>query len=298
MTLPSFEYIAPETLEEVCAILKEKGERAKVMAGGTDLLLKMRHRLIEPKTIISIKKIRSLRGIVHKKGEGLTIGAGALLSEVAAHVDIRRFFPAIAYAASETANVQVRNMGTLVGNLCNAAPSADNAPTLLVMEAQVLIMGTEGERRVPMMRFFKGPGLTALEPGEIVTAVHVPWPQPHSGAAYQHISARGKVDISAVGVAAMVVMVGAECKEVRIALGAVAPVPMRALGAERSIRGKPITRETVKAAAHAAAKECKPISDVRASAEWRRQMVGVLTERALLEAMERATRGAGKKAKG
>jgi carbon-monoxide dehydrogenase medium subunit len=287
MTLPRFEYIAPLTLEEACRLLKEKGSDARVMAGGTDLLLKMRHRLLEPKTVIGLKKIPSLQKIILQKGKGLTIGAGALLSEVAAHPGIRRFFPAVAYAAWETANVQVRNMGTLVGNLCNAAPSADNAPTLLVLEAEVLIMGTGGERRIPITRFFKGPGATVLESGEIVTAVHVPWPLPQSGMSYQHISARGKVDISAVGVAALVVMEDDMCREARIALGAVAPVPMRAPEAERTVSGRPFSDETVKAAAQAAGKECSPISDVRASAEWRRQMVVVLTERALREARER-----------
>lgn len=287
MTLPRFEYIVPETIEEACRLLKEKGAHAKVMAGGTDLLLKMRRRLLEPKTVIGLKKIRSLHGIVLQKGKGLTIGAGALLSEVAAHPGIRRFFPAVAYAAWETANVQIRNMGTLVGNLCNAAPSADNAPTLLVLEAEVLIMGTEGERRLPITQFFKGPGDTALESGQIVTAVRVPWPPQHSAAAYRTISARGNVDISAVGVAAMVVMDRTSCAEARIALGAVAPVPMRARRAEQVLKGRPFMEETVKAAARAAAKECSPISDVRASAEWRREMVEVLTERALREARGR-----------
>ena len=140
--------------------------------------------------------------------KGCIIGATALLADVAAHPGIRKKYPAIADAAKNTANVQIRNMGTVVGNLCNASPSADNAPTLLAMGAILSITGPQGDRTLALEDFFKGPGLTALEPAEIVTAVTVPPPSPNSGAAYVHLSARGKVDCSAVCVGAHVEMKG------------------------------------------------------------------------------------------
>jgi len=284
MPLPKFEYIAPTSIEEACALLKEKGPDARVMAGGTDLLIKVKRRVLRPTTIIGLKAIPELSRIEVKKNKGLYIGATALLGDVAAHPQVRRFYPAVAYAASVTANVQIRNMGTVVGNLCNAAPSADNAPTLLVMGAQVTIANPEGSRVLPLEEFFKGPGVTALEEGEIVKEIFVPWPPKGSGVSYQHISPRGKVDIAAVCVGAMVVMDGRVCKEARVALGAVAPIPLRAKKTERLLQGKELTPEWLKSAGVQASKEAKPISDVRASAWYRRQMVQVLTKRALEEA--------------
>ncbi len=288
MTLPRFQYVATETIEEACRVLKEKGEKAMVMAGGTDLLIKARYRLVKPKVVIGIKKIKGLDRIVFDKKKGLTIGATALLADVASHPDVLETFPAIAYAAQETATVQIRNMGTVIGNLCNAAPSADNAPGLIAMGAEVTVMGPNGEKRVPLDQFFKGPGATILERGEIVVCVFVPLPHPNSGASYQHISARSKVDISAVGVGVLLTMKKQMCKDAKIVLGAVAPVPMRAIKAEKLIKGKQLTPYLIEKTGIQASQESKPISDVRASAEYRRKMVAVLTKRALLEAKERA----------
>jgi carbon-monoxide dehydrogenase medium subunit len=287
MAMPKFEYFAPESLDEACKLLMKKGDRACVLAGGTDLMVKIHHRMIEPTAVIGLKKIEGLDRISLDKKEGLTIGATALLADVAAHPAIQKRYPAIAYAAGETANVQIRNMGTVAGNLCNAAPSADNAPTLIAMGAEVVLKSMGGERRLPLDQFFKGPALTAIEPEEILTAIFVPPPPPRSGTSYQHISARGKVDMSAVGVGVMVTMNGEVCKEARIALGAVAPIPMRASGTEKLLRGKKLTPDLFEKAGIQAAKESKPISDMRASAEYRRKMVAVLTKRALLEAKKR-----------
>lgn len=288
MTLPKFEYFAPETIEEVCQLLREMGKNAKVMAGGTDLLVNLGNRLSKPSAVIGLKRIKGLDQIIFDKKMGLTIGATALLADVASHPDILRTYTAVAYAAEETGTVQIRNMGTVVGNLCNAAPSADNAPTLLAMDAELIIMSAKGQKRLPLSRFFKGPGSTALKPEEIVASVFVPLPPPHSGCSYQHISARGKVDISAVGVAAMVIMADETCKDARIALGGVAPTPMPALKTERLIKGKNLGPRLIEKAGLQASKESKPISDIRASAAYRRKMVEVLTKRALAEAQKRA----------
>jgi CO/xanthine dehydrogenase FAD-binding subunit len=288
MTLPKFEYFAPQTLDEARQLLTKKGEGAFLLAGGTDLLVKMNHGLLKPASVIALKHIKGLADITFDPKKGLKIGATALLASVAYHPDILKYYPGIAAAARETANVQIRNMGTVAGNLCNAAPSADNAPTLLAMNAQVVINGPEGERKLPLDQFFKGPGQNALESGEILTAIHVSAPDLGSGVSYQHISARGKVDISAVCVGAMVRIKESICSDVRIFLGAVAPVPMRAEKAEAVVRGHEFTEEIIEAAGNAAMKESQPITDVRSSGEYRRKMVAVLTRRALTEARDRA----------
>jgi len=288
MTLPKFEYFAPKSIDEAKQLLLDHGEGAHLLAGGTDLLVKMNHGLLKPAYVIALKHIEGLSTITFDPKAGLNIGATALLSEVAKHPDILKHYPAVAAAASETANVQIRNMGTVAGNLCNAAPSADNAPTLLAMNAEALISGAKGEKRLPLEQFFKGPGQNVLLPGEILTAILVPPPRPDSGVSYQHISARGKVDISAVCVGVMVRMEGDISGEVNIFLGAVAPVPMRAVKAESLVRGNPLNDEIIEKAGKAATDESKPITDVRASADYRKKMVAVLTRRALREARDRA----------
>ena len=288
MTLPKFEYFAPQSLEEAQQLLLRKGEGAHLLAGGTDLMVKMNHGLLKPTSVIALKHIKGLEGIAFDPEKGLKIGATALLADVASHRDILEHYPAVSAAARETANVQIRNMGTMAGNICNAAPSADNAPSLLAMNAEVVINGATGERRLPLEQFFKGPGLNALGPGEILTAILVPVPDVGSGVSYQHISARGKVDISAVCVGVMVRMDQNICRETRIFLGAVGPVPMRAVKGEASVLGKELTQEIIESAGAAASDESQPITDVRSSADYRKKMVAVLTRRALTEARDRA----------
>ncbi|MFO7987749.1 MAG: xanthine dehydrogenase family protein subunit M [Desulfatiglandaceae bacterium] len=293
MSLSKFDYYSPGTVEEASRLLLDIGEDAFLLAGGTDLLVKRNHGMCHPKAVISLNNITDLDVIKFARKKGLTIGAGARLADVEAHRDIKRHYPAVAYAASQTANTQIRNMGTVAGNLCNAAPSAENAPTLMAMNAEVVLFGQNGERRLPLEDFFKGPGLTDIQPGEVLTAIFVPVPPAKSGTSYQHISARGRVDISAVCVSTMIVLNGGRCEEVRVVLGAVAPVPMRATKAEKILRGKKASQDFIEKAAEQASKESKPISDVRASAEYRKSMVRVLTKRALNEALERARNAKG-----
>jgi xanthine dehydrogenase FAD-binding subunit len=288
MTLPKFEYFAPESLDEAQQLFLDKGEGAYLLAGGTDLLVKMNHALLKPASVIALKHIKGLEDITFDPKEGLKIGATALLANVATHPDILEYYPAVAAAARETANVQIRNMGTVAGNLCNAAPSADNAPTLLAMNAEVVINGAKGERWLPLDQFFIGPGANALDAGEILTAILVPPPESGSGVSYQHISARGKVDISAVCVGSMVRMEKELCRDVRIFLGAVAPVPMRAVKSEAIVLGQQLTGEIIEKVGIAASEESQPITDVRSSADYRKKMVAVLTRRALTEARDRA----------
>jgi CO/xanthine dehydrogenase FAD-binding subunit len=284
MRLPQFDYYAPTTLEEAFELLQSKGPDARVMAGGTDLVIKMRHGALKPKAVIGLKNIKALNTITVDEQKGLTIGATALLAEVAHHPEVERLYPTIAEAARGTANVQVRNMGTVIGNLCNASPAADNAPTLLAMGAVLHIRGPKEERVLPLDQFFKGPGMTALAPFEIVTAVHVPVPPPHTGTAYMSLSARGQMDCTAIGIGAMVTLNGQICLEGRIFIGACGPLPLHASKTENVIRGRELTEDVLAEAGACASEESQPITDVRASAGYRKNMVAVLARRVLKEA--------------
>jgi carbon-monoxide dehydrogenase medium subunit len=284
MSIGKFDYFAPESLEEAIDLLTIHGDSAKVLAGGTDLMVKIRLGAISPGVLVSIKKVPGLDTITMDPEKGLTIGATALLADVAAHPEIRTRYPAIATAAADTANVQVRNMGTVVGNLCNASPSADNAPALLVMDATVHIAGAGGERILPLEQFFKGPGQTALASNEIVTAVSVPPLPRNTGVMYLSFSGRGKLDCSTVGIGALMTLEGDTCKDARIAVGACAPIPMLALEAGKMLTGQPVDKQLLRSASRKAAEETSPIDDLRASAAYRLKVVEVLAYRVLAEA--------------
>lgn len=288
MAVSRFEHYSPSSLEEAVELLQKNGNDTFIMAGGTDLLIKRRHQIIHPKKIVSLKKINGLNRISFNSKKGLTIGATALLVDVAKHRTIRKVYPAIARAASNTANIQIRNMGTVVGNLCNASPAADNAPTLLAMAADLNVVGPDGDRVIPLENFFTGPGLTALQKAEVVRSIFVPTPPPKSGAAYLHLSARGRIDCSAANAGVFLTKKGAKVADARIFIGACGPTPMRMLKTERKIIGHKLTEDLALKAGIQASKETKPISDVRANEDYRSKMVTVLTKRALLEAYQLA----------
>lgn len=288
-------YAAPATVEEACALLAEAGGRAVLVGGGTDVVprLKAAAPQARPHVIVGLRGIPELHTLTCGPGSGLYIGAMVRLADVAEHPGIRALYSAVAEAAAVTGTPQIRNMGTVVGNLCNAAPSADNAPALLALDAVVHIAGPGGRRSLSLAEFFAGPGVVRLEDGEIVTAVSVAPCPPRSGLSYQHLSERGRVDISAVGVAAFLASTAdGTCVQARIALGGVAPTPLRVPEAEALLVGCPIdgpeAEEAWKRAAAAAAEAARPISDMRASAGYRRRMVQVLATRALAEAAMRA----------
>jgi len=278
-----FEYLEPTTIEEAIVLLARHGEQARVLAGGTDLLIRMKARQWRPQYVVNIKGIPGLRGI-SQNGGGLSIGALTTVREVETSPVIRQNYGSLAYAASQLGSIQVRNSATIGGNLCNAAPSAELAPPLLGLGATARIRGPQGERNVPLEEFFTGPGKTVLGPGELLVGLEVPAPAPGSGNAYIKHSPRRAMDIAVVGVAAWVLQEEGLCRDCRIALGAVAPVPMRARNAEATLRGQPLTDELLAKAGQAAMAECSPIDDIRGSAEYRREMVRVLTQRAVKQA--------------
>ena len=288
MRLPKFEYFTPKTLNEALALLKEQEEGAYIMAGGTDIVVKMLHGRLRPKSVIALQEIDGINKISFSPQEGLTIGATARIVNILSHPDILQYYPALTDAVKVMANIEVRNMGTVVGNLCNAAPSADTAPPLITMGSVVVLTSLEGERRLSLDEFFKGPGITAMNQGEIMTSVFVPLPQPRSGGSYKRISARCGVDIAPASAGTMAVFRDEICSDVKLVLGAVAPIPLRAYRTENLLRGKQWTHELIQDAGYEAAEESMPISDCRASAEWRKKMVAVLTRRTLVEAYERS----------
>lgn len=285
MSLPRFSYLSPRTIEQACALLAEHGAQARVMAGGTDLLLKLSRQGRAPRFLIGLRNVAGLDQVRYAPGSGLTVGAMGVLSTVAEHHEVRRHYPGLAQAAAATATVQIRNMGTVAGNLCNASPSADTATPLLAYGAELVLCGPRGERVVPLERFFLGPGQAAIGPGEVLKEIRVPPPSAHCGSSYQRISARSQVDIAAVCLSALLVVEpSGRCQRARLALGAVAPTPMRAEEAERHLEGKILDQAVIRRAAALSAAACRPISDVRASAAWRRKMVEVLSSRALAAA--------------
>lgn len=283
-----FEYYAPETLEEAVEIMARYEEGVYPVAGGTDLIPKMRYGQIRPKVVVNLKRIPGLATIEPQANNSLKIGALATLTQVSRSSLVRERYPMVAQIAGKMASVPVRNLATVGGNLCNAAPSADLAPPLIALGAEALIFGPDGERRVLLEDFFTGPGTTVLQRGELLTAVLIPPPDPHARATYIKHAHREALDIAIVGVAVLVRFApdGQTCRDARIVLGAVAPTPIRAREAEALLQGTPLTEERIAEAGRLAAEAARPIDDVRGSAWYRREMVAVLTRRALFSLLD------------
>jgi carbon-monoxide dehydrogenase medium subunit len=288
MSLPHFQYLAPRSLDEAVAALAAAGAEARVLAGGTDLLPRLERRLVRAATLVDLKRIPELRAITFDPVAGLAIGATARLAEVLEHPDVQRLYPAMAEAASQTATVQIRNMGTVAGNVCNGSPCADSVPILLARGARLTLRSPRGERSLPLGDFFLGPGQTALAPDELLERIHVPPPPRDTGYAFAKLPARTHVDISAVNVGVMVARDGDACREARVVLGAVGPVPLRSRKAEAKLAGAVLSEALLREVGELAASETQPIDDVRASADYRRAMAAVLVRRALTVAATRA----------
>lgn len=288
MILPDFKYIAPGTVSEAIELLVRYGDKAKVMAGGTDLINFVKEKVICPEVIIDLKEIKGMDQISFDPEEGLTVGALTKLYDVENSETVRKEYPALAEAVHLIASTQIRNKGTLVGNICNASPSADSVPSLFVMNAVLDVEGPEGKRQIPVAEFYKGFKKLALKPAEIVTAVHIPPVASDTRAAYMAHTVRKAMDLAIVGVAASLTLdQDGVCRDAKIALGAVAVSCVRAPQAESVLIGRKITPEIAELAGCEAMKDCAPISDVRASAEYRHDMVRVFTRRAILKALER-----------
>ena len=285
-----FEYFAPATLEEAVSLLRERGDSGKVLAGGTDLLVQIKEAGLHPPYVVSLRRLSELRGISFAEAEGLRIGAMTDMATIEGHPIIRQRYQALFDGARIVGSVQTRNMATLGGNVCNAAPSADTAPPLLVLDASAEILGPQGRRTIPVQEVFAGPGQTVLSPAEILVAFHLPTPPPRSGGVYQRHTPRAIMDIAVVGVAVQMTLAPERdiVQEARICLGAVAPTPVRAPEAEAALAGQVPSEDVLSRAADLAVQAARPISDVRGSATFRRHLVRVMTERCLRIAVERA----------
>ena len=288
--LKDFEYVAPRTLREAISLLAEKGERARVLAGGTDLLVQLRSRRFELDRVVDIKHIPELDELSFGPRRGLRIGAAVSCSRLYNDPDVVERYPGLIDSASIIGGVQIQGRATFGGNLCNASPSGDAISSLIVHAAVAEIAGPDGKRTVPVAEFCTGPGQSVLQPGEILVALQIPPPRKFSGGHYLRFIPRNEMDIAVVGAGAYVELADRKraFKTVRIALAAVAPTPLVAGEAAELLIGHQVDDEAIAAAAEAARAAARPISDMRGPADFRRHLVGVLTARALKGAVARA----------
>ena len=284
-----FEYLQARTLPEAITLLGQD-EGTRIVAGATDFLVRWRQGLWKPRIVLSIQHIPGLDGVDYTPTTGLSLGSLVTIRTLELHPLIQQHYPALSQAATTFAGVQIRNLATVGGNICNASPSGDTLPALITYGAECRLAGPEGERLIPLESFFMGPGRTALRPAELLVELHLPPPPPHTGALYIKHSPRSAMDISTVGVASMVTLEGQNgiCREVRISLGAVAPTVMRARSAEALLRGRRLEAGLIQEAARAASEDARPIDDIRGTARHRRAIVEALTGRTLQSAMQMA----------
>lgn len=284
-----FDYARPASLAEAVEALRERGEGAHPLGGGTDLLVQAKEGGRRPSALISLAGIPELTGIHLDAGGELRIGARATMQQVADDATVQQRFSALADGSSVVGSYQTRNMATIGGNVCNAAPSADTSPPLVVLGARAHIAGVNGEREQPVEELWSGPGQTTLQPGEIVTAFVVPAPPAGAGSHYARHTPRKIMDIAVVGVGSYIELdADGVVQAARIALGAVAPTVVRAPQAEQALVGHAFTEELAAEAGRVAAAEARPISDVRGSASFRRYLVETMTRASVLRSAERA----------
>ena len=283
-----FELALPSTVPECLAALSDGGD-VRMVAGGTDLLPQMKNGLVKPARVVDLSGIPALQKLEVDGDGALHIGPAVSARTVELSEIVRNGFLAVAEGAGVIGSHQVRNLATVGGNVCNAAPSADVSPPLVAMDAVVVIEGPDGQRLLPISDFFQGVRRTALQPGELVVEFVVPAPGTGSGGTYLRHTPRRELDIAVVGVGTQLTIQNGTCTKARIALGAVAPVIVRATEAEASLEGQEITSELLDKAAALAVNSAKPISDQRGSAEYRLHLTRVLTRRTLQTAFERAT---------
>ncbi|MCB0153740.1 MAG: xanthine dehydrogenase family protein subunit M [Anaerolineae bacterium] len=284
-----FAYLEPATLTEAVAMLAQHQGQAHLLAGGTDLLVEIKEQVRRPETVINLKKIAGLDQLQFDPAGGLRLGALVTARQVETSPVVQRHYAGLAQDVRELGSMQIRNRATVAGNICRASPSADTPPPLIAAGARLRLVGPAGAREVLLESFFSGPGQTVLAPGEIVTEIVVPAPPPHTAQVYLKHGRRRAMELATVGVAVWLTMAGEVCQTVRLVLGAVAPTPLRVQAAEAVLTGHPLTDALIAQAADIAMQTARPIDDVRASAAYRREMVGVLTRRAMRQAVEEAS---------
>ena len=283
-----FEFAMPGSIDE-CLSLLARHEDARLVAGGTDLVPQMKNGVVRPACVIDISRLPELTRIALGTDGGLRLGAAVTARQIERDARLQERYPSLAESAALVGSIQVRNLATVGGNLCNAAPSADMAPPLIALDAEAVIAGSKGRRTVPLASFFEGVRKTVLGPGELLIELVIAAPGPRSGGHYLRHTPRRELDIAVVGVASQVTLSNGVCGKARIALASVAPIPVRAEAAERALEGQPLTADRIAEAARLAVDAARPISDQRGSADFRRHLVRVLTNRTLTRALARAT---------
>jgi carbon-monoxide dehydrogenase medium subunit len=284
--LPKFDYFAPQTLQETCELLEKHGRDAKLLAGGTDLLVSLRAREQRPKSIVDIKGVRELHELSYDDKRGLTIGAAVNLNKLIHYDAVAKDYPLLREAISTIGDYEIRNRATLVGNICNGSPAADSAPALLVLEANANIANRKSKRNVPVREFHTGVKKTILTSSELVTSINVPIPPKGSRGGY--LKARRTVgeDLAVVGVGGLVTPATKEGRSVRLAYASVAPTPVRAFEAEKIFESSKPLDELLDQAMPIVSKTVSPISDVRGGKDYRVNLVEVLTRRLVRQLWE------------
>jgi aerobic carbon-monoxide dehydrogenase medium subunit len=283
------EYFEPKSIGDALSLLAKHGAEAKVIAGGTDVMVDIKYKE-EPGCLVNIKKIPGLEGI-KENGAGLRIGALATIRDLETSAAVRERLAVLWDASHQFASLQIRNTATIGGNICRASPSGETLTPLLVLEAKARLAFADGEKVVPFTSFFQGPGRSSAGANGLLTEIDVPYPAAGSKGVYLKHAVRGAMDIAMVGVAVLITPDATKgtVQDIRIGLGAVAPVPLRAAKTEVLLRGKALSGSLLKEAAAMAASESSPISDQRSSAEYRRWIVESLTRRGLEQTWKAAT---------
>lgn len=289
--MDAFQYYSPTSLAEVTGLLVKGGGGARVLAGGTDLMVQMRGGSKTPQLVVDIKKIPETN-VLELNGQGLRLGAAVSCWDISLRDDIRAVYPGLMEALELIGSMQIQGRATVGGNLCNASPAADTTPALMALNAQCLIAGPGGERRLAVEQFVTGPGATRLGAGEFLLALEIPRPASNSADAYQRFTPRNEMDIAVVGAAANLTLNSAGiCTAARIALGAVAPTVLLVPAIADLLLGSAIDEPLLAKAARLASQAGSPISDKRGTAEYRRRIAGVLTRRVIQTAANRAAGG-------
>ncbi|MEW6750243.1 MAG: xanthine dehydrogenase family protein subunit M [Candidatus Latescibacterota bacterium] len=285
-----FEYVAPRTLREAVCLLGELGDRARPLAGGTDLLVQLRSKRFEVDRVVDVKHVPELNELSFGPRRGLRIGAAVSCWRLYHDAVVNARYPAIVDSASIIGGIQIQGRASLGGNLCNSSPSADGVPPLVVLGATAVIAGLGGTRTVGVADFCTGPGRNCLQPGELLVALQVPPPGRSTGAHYLRFIPRNEMDIAVVGAGAWVELADGGCRfaDARVCLAAVAPTPLPVPQIGEILRGRAVDEESIAEAAEAARGAARPISDMRGPAAYRRHLAGVLTRRALEGAIRRA----------
>ena len=284
-----FAYETAHTLDEALSLLGRMGSGARLIAGGTDLMPQMKEHVVEPETVLALGAIPEMSALEVMLDGSLRIGALVRMRTIERSPLVLGRYEAVAQGAKLVGSVQIRNLATLGGNVCNAAPSADVVPALIAFGGEAVVVGPNGRRMLALDGFFLSPRRTLLEPGELLVEVRLPAPPPHTGSHYLRHTPRLEMDIAVAGSGAVVTLTGGRISEARICLASVAPIPLRATSAEAILRGAVPSDAVIRQAGAAAAADCRPISDVRGSDEYRRHLVSVLTERTLRAALAQAT---------